>query len=296
MSVVAETLKTKIDYEANKWKTLDLPKAVITEIDLKVKLNVTAGTSVTANADAPYTVLKNINVVKGGKYPIQATGFLLYAKNYYEYRGKIKTDTLPSAGNTKDVVFELVIHPGYFPERKDDTSVVIDARDGMQIQVLWGSDSDLGSGYTINSGEIEVTVWKLRSVPRTIKEPAWEIPTKNIDQTYTDLGLEVELPEGKRIPKAVIVVRDSDGNRSDSVVTELGLVDKRGARTEIHRVSYLAQQYDDMRRYSVDPLTGVIIFDALEIGYINIIGTKDIVLGFTTAATGKLDILFPAHL
>jgi len=296
MSVVAETLKETIPFEANKWKEIDLPKGIITEIDLRVRIKVAAGSTVSADADAPYKILQTINVYRGGTFLIQSTGFLLFVKSFYEYLGAIKTDTLPSANATKDVVFELVIHPGYYPNRKDDTSVVIDNRNGdVKLRVLWGDNSSLGTGYTISEGEITVTVWKVAGVPR-IREPSWEITTKAIDRAYTDLGFELSLPKGKRIPKAIIVVRSSTGARSDSIVTELGLVDKRVERRIIHRISYDQQQLDDRRRYLVTPITGVVIFDAGEIGYVNIIGVEDIVLAFSTAGAGGLEVLFPSHL
>jgi len=298
MSVVASYLRTPIPFVKNAWQYADLPKGVITEIDLRVRLNVSGGSSVSPAADAPYSIIKALNVVRGSDYLIQTDGYKLFVKGYYEYSGAVKQDTLPAANATKDVVFELVIHPGYFPERKDDTSVVIDNRNGdVRLQVLWGSESDLGSGYTINGGEIYVTAWLLGAAPSRIREPSWEIATKTIDRTYSDLGLEVDLPKGKYTPKAIIVVRDSGGARSDSVVSELGLKDKRyGGVRIVHRVLYEQQKYDDMRRYTVaTPITGVVIFDASEIGLANIYGVEDVVLGFTTTATGSLELLFPSH-
>jgi len=278
----ATTLKETIDFAANEWKSIKLPALrCITEIDLRVILNVTGGSGTSPTAHAPLSVIKNINIAKGGKYPIQATGWLLYVKNYYEHRGKVVKGSLPGDGETKDVEFELIIHPGYFIDRKDDNSVALRTDDvETYLQVLWGNASDLGANYTINSGTIYVTVWFRNDVlPR--RTPAWEIITKSIDQTYSDLGLEVELPVGKLIPKAIIEVLDSGGADSDDVVTEIGLIDKRAERRELHRISYKTQQYDDSRRYLVDPLTGHIIFDAAELGLSALIGTKNVFLGFS---------------
>ena len=297
--VVAETQKTKIPFEANAWKTLKLPEYPgITQIDLLVKLNIStdATNGGTPAADAPWSILKNIQIVKGGKYPIQATGWLLHVKNYYEHGGYIRADSLPTAaGATADVYFELVIHPGYYPERKDDLTVGINAADEeTYLQVLWGDASDLGTGYTINSGEIVVTVWHVPGAkPRSL--PAWEITEKTIDQTYSDLSLYVDLPVNKLIHKAVIDIRDSSGARSDSVVTEIGLVKTVPQKTELHRISYDAQKNDDRRRYRVDPLTGEIVFDMLEVGYLDIKGVDWLKLAFSTGATGKLNILWVAR-
>lgn len=296
--VVAETLKKKIDFAADSWKTLELPEYTgITQIDLLVHLNVSTGTSGgTPAADAPFNILKNIQIVKGGKYPIQATGWLLYVKNYYEYHDKIQADSLPTAASTtKDVYFELVIHPGFYPEKRDDLSIGIDASgETTYLQVLWGAASDLGSGYTINSGDITVTLWHVPGArPRFV--PAWSISKKSIDQSYSDLGLYIDLPSQKMIHKAILDIRDTRGDRSDSVVTEIGIVKTVPQKTELLRLSYDAEKNDDRRRYQVVPLTGEVIVDAEEIGYLEILGVDDIKLALSTASEGNLTVLWVAR-
>ena len=299
--VVAITLTEKIPFEANAWKSVKLPAVpCITEIDLRVILKVsTGGNGGTPSAHAPVSIVKNINVSKGGDYPIQAEGWLLFVKNYYEYGGKIKKDALPTGANaTATVEFELIIHPGYHVKRKDDDTVALRADDkDTYLNILWGSANDLGSGYSVDASAsyAEVTVW-YRNDTLPQRTPAWEVTTKSIDRTYSDLEFELTLPEGKKIPKVILEILDSGGADSDNVVSEIGLIDKRGVRKVLHKVSYFAQVYDDKRRYLVDPLTGHVIFDAGELGLAYLVGTKYVVLGMTTRATGSVKALLPAHL
>lgn len=296
VKVVAETLKNTIEYSANSWATITLPKApAITQIDLLLKLTVKTGTAAPSPAaHAPISLIKNINVVQGGKYPIQGTGWILFVKGYYENKGKVRKDPLTTATSTTQTVYaEIVIHPGLEPENKGDLSVALptDVVEDTKLAVLWGDESDLGSGYTIDSAEIIVTVWKvINGRPWAI--PAWNYDTKGIDAAYSDLAFTVQPPTGKFYTKAVIEVLDSGGADSDSVVEELGVVDKREETKILHRLSWLAEQRDDARRYNVDPLVGHVVFDAPELGTPVVLGVKDVVLGFTTTATGTINVLF----
>jgi len=296
VKVVAETLKNTIPYSANAWGTITLPKApAITHIDLLLKLTVKTGTAtLSPAAHAPVSLIKNVNIVQGGEYPIQGTGWVLFVKGYYESKGKVMKDALTTTTNTTQTVYaEIVIHPGLNPEDKGDISVAIptDVVEETKLAVLWGDESDLGSGYTIDSAEIIVTVWKVLD-KRPLAVPAWNYDTKAIDAAYSDLAFTIQPPTGKFYSKAVIEVLDSSGADSDDVVSELGVVDKRRATEILHRISWLVEQRDDARRYDVDPLTGHVIFDAKELGTPVVLGVKDVVLGFTTTATGKVNVLF----
>jgi len=294
--VVAETLKNTIPYSANAWETITLPKApAITHIDLLLELTVKTGTATPSPAaHAPISLIKNVNVIQGGEYPIQGTGWILFVKGYYESKGKVRKDSLTTSTSTTQTVYaEILIHPGLNPEDKGDVSVAIptDVVEETKLAVLWGDESDLGSGYTIDSAEIIVTVWKVLD-RKPLALPAWNYDTKSIDATYSDLAFTLQPPVGKFYSKAVIEVLDSNGSDSDDVVSELGVVDKRRATEILHRISWLIEQRDDARRYNVDPLTGHVIFDAKELGTPVVLGVKDVVLGFTTTATGKINALF----
>lgn len=298
----------KIPFEANTPKELDLPTdGFITHIDLKMKLNVTtdATSGGTPNEDALARILKRVEVYSGEKwfYACRDGRFIKY-NNFYEY-GDVSEDALPTAaGVTQDVLALYRIHLGLEYSDNFDPTVVIPAEElnDLKMSVLWGAASDLGSGYTINSGEIEVILYRLLlesgEKPEDIFIEGYVEPRSNvidapIDDVVSDLGFQKNLPIGNVIRRIWLLIVDSNDNKSNTDVTEVGVKDEN-RNVWITRNSLDALRYTDKLQYRLKSLVdGFTVIDGEELSGIPLgldtsegFKVGDLKLGFTTTTTG----------
>ena len=304
----------KIDFEANKYKELDLPTdGFITEIILKVKINVTTSADgATPNEDALARLIKRVEVRSGEtSFYTAPDGRFLKWVNYYEF-GDVAEDSLPTAADvTQDVKATYVIHLGFESSDKFDPTVVIPAEvlSSLKIQVLWGSASDLGTGYTINSGEIEVILHRLvleknevpeDIFPRGYVEPRFNVADQPINATYSDLGLQVNAPIGNVIRRTWLMVVDNSDNRTNTDVSEVGVKDET-RNVYLLKNSLDAIRYTDKLQYRLSQIVdGFAVIDAedlsgLPIGFDTSEDYKpgDLKVGFTTTTTGgRIKLIF----
>ena len=237
------TLREKIPFEANAFKVLKLPRVgFVTRIELLLRLNVTTdpNNGGTPKEDALARILKSVRIeVPGGDIFFGVPdGRLLKLRNIIQF-GKVHESDLPTAaGVTEDVYGKYIIHFGKNYTDPFDPTVVVPAEDipDWQLYVLWGDASDLGSGYTINSGEITVTIQRIKEdEPGEIFEftPVMPVQTPveiSIDETVSELGLQHDIPIGNVLDQILILVVDSNDNKSDGEVSEVGVLKPKERR------------------------------------------------------------------
>jgi len=100
----------------------------------------------------------------------------------------------------------------------------------------WGSDSDLGTGYTVDpSTSIEIVEqdgWVCGSdvyserfplINGEAALPYWQYGSHPITAAVGNLGEQIVLPQGALIRNIFLIVKDSNGVRSNSIVSEMAV-------------------------------------------------------------------------
>ena len=303
-------------YSANQTASIDVNlSGYVTQIDVDITLNVTAGTSVT-----PYSDDEALRIIKALKFTASnAKDFIsfrdgreAYWLSYLKSQGQAQADSLPSPGSTDDVVIQFSIHPGGNFGNPFDKSRVIPLRglSNVQMQITWGSASDLGTGYTVNSGSMAITVYHAILEKGESEKEAFEgldhlmvpryIPVEySIDAVYSSYGFSKNVPTGAYIRDAMIMVLNSSDVRSNSDVSAVRVATNTGE---------MRWKQDDFARwlravrqqlYLPAALTGVgMIFfrDITGKPYgLDMVGASlgDWTLDFTTAASdGKIKVIY----
>ena len=314
---VKETLAEVIAYEANKTKSIGLPRSgYITHIDLNLVLNVSTGTAGgTPKTDGLWRIIKALRIeAEGGRiFYAFPDGRVQKFKQILEYGSQFHEDSLPTAANvTQDVKAQIKLHTGLNPLDPFDPSIPIPADDLSQLKlsVLWGSESDLGDGYTVNSGQIEVTVAQLifegEAEKRSIYPEGPAIPKmtdveRSITSTQSDLREQFDLPTGDVLMRTYVMVTDSNDDYSDAEVSELGVVFAREKETP-YRVKWDQARFEDRARYGLtSTLSGRVAVDYEDVTGnplgIDLSGyeTGEVKLGFTTVKTGGRIRLLHVH-
>jgi hypothetical protein len=231
------TIDEEHSFSAGSTTQLDIPESgYITEILCLSKISVTAGTSVSAAEDALARLINAMQITAaGGKnyYDITDGRQGLY-REYMRRQGQIQIDSLPSAGNSSTCRMLLVIHPGLNPYDAFDRSIVIPAAElsNLKHKVTWGYASNLGTGYTINSGTMSLTVnevvleagEKREDVwPQGINVPMFEAREIAITATASNLGKTDDVPVGNMLNSVLVMVLNNAGNRTDVNVSDVGI-------------------------------------------------------------------------
>lgn len=303
---VTDTLTETIPFVANKQKSIDLPtQGFITRIELLLHLNVTTDSGgATPNEDALARLIRSMRIEYPGRktYFAIPDGRLLKYKNYIDLKQVAEDDLPTSASVTQDIYAKYNIYWGLNPKDPFDPSVVVPAErlSNLRLSVLWGDATDLGTGYTINNGEIIVTIRRYdleREGERAFEklvEPRMESAEKSIDEKKSDLGFQINVPIGLVLRETLILITDSADNRSDAEVDEYGVIFTKLDQTpyKVNWKSHVRELYEDLKLKEQIAGLGVLYwrniarhgeelgFDASRYKY------GDIALGFTTAQTG----------
>ena len=230
-------------YAADTTTQVDLPdQGYITQIDCLLHLNVTPDTAVTPFATDDLIRIISSSEVKGARartfFDINDAR-LWYYWNYFNYEGQLRCDSLPAGGaGATDVYCNFTIHLGFDVTDPFDKSVVIPARNvrNLKHNVSWGSASDLGTGFTVNSGDMKLTVYEVVLPSGTLESEVWpngfinprmESRTHTIANAYSNLSLVEEVPVGDIMYQAVVMVTGTVGGlateRNDVDITELAV-------------------------------------------------------------------------
>ena len=304
-----------VDFSASAAKSIDIPETgYVTEINLLPEIYVTPATSVSANQDALARLIDALKITAaGGKnYFTVDDGRQLLYHAFHQYQGQLLHDALPSAGGSAATVRALLpIHFGLDPFDPFDKSVIVPAAElsNFKLEVTWGSDSDLGTGFTITAGSSQMraiireltlekgesrdTIW-----PSGINVPLYESRSITPAATASNLGKTDDVPVGSMLHSALIIVLDSSGDRSDTYVSEIGTKYPKLALEEYRIDNFYAIKGINRKQFLLpgtvvnqpatwlSDLAGVALFRFSEIT------GKAIGMDLTTAMTGDVKLGF----
>ena len=292
-----------LDYAANAPRTLALEKVgLITHLDLRFRMqyDYTAGA---AAEDWFARVIKGLAIRDGQGHTWDAIGDgrQLYWKNYFQYQGQVRMDALSETGSQTDQIAEMLlqIHFGINPLNAFDPSSGIPAAElgQLALEIAWGSASDLGTDYTIDSITTRVTPATILVGDQYNKvRPAILLPNNrwekvDVAAVIGEIGLRRELPAGSILRKTNLLVVDSSDDRSNADVTEVGYIQA------LENIVNLRENWETLRaraqaKYGLPALpTGVVQIDWGEVAGDAALDLRrrlpglDLV-GFTTGVTG----------
>lgn len=308
-----------ISYVASTKQGIDLPKSgFATQYDLMLKVRAATAATVVANQDGLARLIGGITVsASGGQRFLELTdGRQLYWQNYLKQEGELLEDTLyttasQTAAANGDIYLELLLHWGYDWTNEYDPTIPIPTPrlDNPRLDVTWGSNSSLGTGYTIDADntEISVTVHELalepgeteaEKFPDGMISPRIEARTKTIDEIAANLGFERNVPVGDILYETLIMQLDEDGDRSNAELTRMGIKFPKQRRTPWER-TWQAMRAATRRKYRIPAtLTGVALFPWEEVTRravgvdVKMAQEGDIVMGFTSEVeSGSLHLV-----
>jgi len=279
------------------------------------------GTSVTPNEDGLAKLVKGLKlqVNKGSSYmeTISLQQLVLY--NQHLVRGRLTNDqpsgTASQTGVTGSV--EFFFSPSLDPSNPTNPKYAIPGQypsiSSIDVVGTWGTDSDLGTGYTVSGSTslqiVEQDGWVCDSAVFSQRFPLsngvaalpnWQYGSHPITSAVGNLGEQLVLPQGALIRNIFLVIKDSSGNRSNSVVSEMAI--KKSDGTNIWGpFDFTTAQKSKADDLDIQPITGCYLF---ELGK-DVVGSSvskeggillkkyaDASLQFTTTATGSIEYIF----
>lgn len=299
-------------YTSGSTTQIDIPESgYITEILALSAISITGGTAVSAAEDALARLIDAMQITAaGGKNYYDITdGRQGFYREYIRRQGQAQIDSMPAVGATATKRMLMVIHPGLNPYDPFDRSIIIPAAElsNLKHKVTWGAASTLGTGFTINSGTLSLTVNEIVLEKGERREDIWpegiNVPMFEAREVTTvvasNLGKTDEVPVGNMLNSVLVMVLDSSGDRSDSYVTDMGIKFPKQVRTPFEskwyelkaRMRALYNLPSDLTGIALIPLQWV---SKRAIGLdLSAAMTGDVKLGFTIAtASGTLHILY----
>lgn len=296
----------ELTYAANRSVQLPLPKhGFITDLNLTLVANITAGAAPVPKQDALFRMLKSIKITGAGakNFWDMVDGRQLKLDNISKYGTHLREDALPAATVTADVEASMPIHWGFESRNVLDKTMVLPARDisNIALQIDWADATALGAQYTINSMKLIVDVHEIvlgdkesvKSVfPNGLITMKMESHTKEIQSLYSGLSLQDQVPIGDTIYQSQLLVLNAANDRSNSDVSEISIKYTRINETPYHQ-SWNSFRSDNQRKYDFSAVQeGMGIFDWPLITmekYGRNAGNdqiNDVIMGFSTSATG----------
>ena len=236
IELITETFTQKINIKEGDTVTYKLPtRGYVTRYELLMRLNVSTGTDGgVPREDALFRFIKSLRIeYPGGKiYYGVPDGRLIKFKNILDFGGRIREDPLPTSANvTQDVYVKMILNWGFEPTDSFDPSVVIPAAElsDLYLTITFGTAADLGSGYTINGGDITVTARYISGDKDLIFPEDCNIPIStpvelDINEVKGDLQIRDDLPVGNVLRETLILIVDNNDNRSNYEISEVGLI------------------------------------------------------------------------
>ena len=317
-----KTLRTPItetaSYSSGETSSIDVRlKGYVTQIDVLITLNITADSSAAPESDDTLLrAVKSMKFTSSGSpdfYSIRdlREGWWL---SYIKSQGQAYADTLDAGTmSATDKYIQFSIHPGSNFGNPYDMSRCIPLRDlsNVQFQVTWGSDSDLGTGYTINSGNLAIVVYtnyleKGESEADAFKPLNYLMRPRYVpvlyepgSATYDSYGFSQNILTGAYVRDVALMVLSSGDVRSNTDVTAFQVADNLG-HTPLKVTNFTQYVRETQQRYYL-PATnaGIVMVPFKSISGkdygLNMVGASlgDWKIEFTTgAASGHIHALY----
>lgn len=248
------TLDKTLAISPNGTDQLDLPRDhVIDDIALRFQFSYSA-----TSAPSLWDVLKAIQEVRvvsdGSIVHWSLRGDDIYILNYYDQQEVVPVD-ITASGATITL-------------RLATSEILANLKSDLKLSVRFGGA--IGS-ITSFSGAVTVSVEQLVYDPNEFVEaygPNLENlaePKVTAEEATLNAGTQFqtvsELPVGNLLKRTVMVVTDSSGNFSDSVVDRIRLMNKPGAQELLNEAFTILGDKDRMEYQLTQRLTGVVFID-----------------------------------
>jgi|GEM_PF-2839922 len=317
MEKLAIPHRRQLKFVPNDKQSLDLSNyGLITQIDLVFHIFYTTGAAPSPNQDAVLRAIKDIRLYVGGqKDYISGDPRLIWHWLNMLHNGILRKDEVITAANQAtpvEALFDFPIHIGIMDYNDPyDFSMFIAAQQesSVVLEITWADANALGTDYTITSDSyVEATVYWLEPPkdidlnllfpPERRLYPRFELRKVLIgNQVYDSMNLKTDLPTKIMLNRIGVITLDSNGNRRDDIVTELGISRTVATETPYHK-TWGALRVETKRRHRI-PFDTIGVVDipgvdltktkvgAMSMG-INLRGYSkgDIEIGFSTTSAG----------
>jgi len=258
---------------------LELP-GYYNDILLKLSLKLDTGSTVDPATDWDAKVFKNLQIKASNLKPyldLEDARYLKY-ENHLRAHGALHIPDLPDANlEDQEVKFQYHIHPGdNFLDKTDITDVI--ARRGLNnlaLRLTWGENSDLGTGYEIQSGKVEVVtsyvvlqsgiretqVFPGMALPGMVARPSFFQPQWRVEEfgpikVKKTFGYVQNFMNGFLLREVLLIVLDKNGDFRDDLVTQIRIADKEGFDFWTKDLEEL--ELENMQEFELsEPLTGI---------------------------------------
>lgn len=277
--------------------------------------------TVTANEDGLAKLVKGIKlqINKGSSYmeTISLQQLVLY--NEHLTRDRLSNDqpsaTISQTGVTGTV--EFIFNSSLTPANPTNPKFAIPAQypaiTSINVAGTWGTNTDLGTGYTVDPSTsiqiVEQDGWVCDGTVMAERFPLtagiaaqtnWQYGTQPISAAVGNLGEAMVLPQGALIRNIFLIVKDVNGDRSDTVVSNMSI--KMSDGTNIWGpFAFLPAQKKMANDLNMNPLKGCFLFQLDK----DVVGSPvskengiilpkyaDVSLQFTTTAVGSIEYIF----
>jgi len=293
-----------------------------------LKLDYTTATAApTPIEDGVAKLVRNLQLQYNGGagVPIQALSLqqlVLYSQHLLNER--IRNDQPPSgASETGTKYVDFIISPSLNPQDPQDPRYCIPGEapviNTMKIVGQWGNAANVvvdGANMTITGATLTIDTeagWTFGPNVTDMKNalgvdaegyvfmPLWLTRTEQWTGAYTGLGLGISFPTDVIVRKIFLIAKDSDGNRSDDVITELAI--RTSDNDDLWGVLDWAEaQRVKAWRLDMAALKGCLLIDCVEdvrdpayaskLAGITVTKADKLYLKFSTSAAGSCDVLF----
>lgn len=276
----------------------------ITEISLKLACTYSTGAAVEPAEDGLANLISSVRINTAGRdfYNINNGKQALFLARC-QYQDSIRNDDLSTTASQSGLsaFLSIPIHLGMRFYDPADKSIVIPAVElpSLNIEITWGNDASLGTGYTITSASLSWTITEiLLQVGETkanifrggIPVPRMTPITEYITSAKDNLSQETDVPVGDLLSWIlVIVVGATTGKRCNNFATEIGIKFPKEASIP-YRENFQQATINTRRRWALTHDYKGVVFLPLslisgnELGY-NLAGYQvgDCKLAFTTS-------------
>ena len=314
-------------YQENQPLNIDLITARdVTFLKGTLKMNSTIGTaSPTAVEDGVAKLVQDISLYyNGSNRPIRALSLqqlVLYGQHLLN--GRLRNDQPPTAAGTQDNYVDFIISPSLDVVDPQNPAFCIPGEapgvNNLKISGQWGNPANVWSGGTngtINSATLTINEeagWTLGPDQDVLRGalgvdpngyvymPLWLATSEAHTGAYTGLGLGIKFPTDVIVRRAFFIVKDANGNRSDSIVSEFAV------RTSDNDDLFGALDFQTAQRVmamrlDMDPITGCLLINCTEDirdpGYANrkagleVNKADKLYFKYSTTAAGSIDVLW----
>lgn len=241
------------------------------------------------------------------------------------FGGALRNDQpeAPVAGGSKTAYVDFVFCPGLKPMDMQRPLYALPGESplvsSMELAGTWGSPSDMFSTVNdvqIDSAQISIGLqarWGFSPNTSAMRKalgvdgngyvpmPLYTAGNQDVNQTVSSLGLTLELPTDVIIRKIFLMVKDSNDDLSDSVVSELAI--QSSAEEDIFgKIDFPTWQRYKAETMDVDAYTGCVMIDCVNDVRDTKFAKKDVGLelakqeklriAYSTDAQGRIDYLF----